>query len=146
MTDQVVLADFPHLSREKIRFRDTDMQGHVNNSVYMTLFEQGRIEVLFNDNQRLDRDGAVFVVAHIAIDFLNELTWPGEVTIGTCVAGHGRSSLQIAQAIFQDNQCVATAKSVVVLMDTQTRRSTPLSEFALSQLQKLIPNKPNTDA
>jgi acyl-CoA thioester hydrolase len=35
-------ADFPFLTFDKIRYADTDRQGHVNNAVYATFLETGR--------------------------------------------------------------------------------------------------------
>ncbi|MFT0212467.1 thioesterase family protein [Pseudomonas sp. F1_0610] len=141
MNDVIQLSDFPHQCHEKLRFRDTDMQGHVNNSVYLTLFEQARIEVLFNQNQRLDKEGAVFVVAHISMDFLNELLWPNDIVIGSSITQFGRSSMHLTQAIFQGETCIAKATSVIVLMDVNTRRSTPFSDFAIEQLTQLQQKK-----
>ena len=40
------LGDFPIHSTDKIRFRDTDQLGHVNNAVFSTYFETGRAELL----------------------------------------------------------------------------------------------------
>ena len=42
-----LLDDFVALSREKLRYSDTDRQGHVNNAVFSTFLETGRVELLF---------------------------------------------------------------------------------------------------
>lgn len=141
MSDLMQLSDFSHQYHEKLRFRDTDMLGHINNSVYMSFFEQARIEILFNQNQRLDKEGSVFVVAHIAIDFFNELLWPNKIIIGSSITQFGRSSMHLTQAIFQGQTCIAKATSVIVLMDTSTRRSTPFSDNAIEQLTQLKNSK-----
>ena len=37
------LADYPHRVAEIIRFGDLDPQGHVNQAVFLTYFESGRV-------------------------------------------------------------------------------------------------------
>jgi acyl-CoA thioester hydrolase len=39
------LADYPHRVTEIIRYGDLDPQGHVNNAVFATYFESGRVAV-----------------------------------------------------------------------------------------------------
>src|SRR5215472_9756979 len=40
---QVDVARLPHWARVEVRYGDLDVQGHVNNAVYFTYFEQGRV-------------------------------------------------------------------------------------------------------
>lgn len=127
--------DFQLLSHDKLRYGDTDRQGHVNNAVFSTLLETGRVELLFDAASPLREEGASYVIARLELDFRAELRWPGEVQIGTSVARVGRSSLTLRQAIFNEGRCVATGISVLVLMDDATRRSRPISEAALSHLK-----------
>lgn len=129
--------DFQLLSRDKLRYGDTDRQGHVNNAVFSTLLETGRVELLFDAASPLRENGASYVIARLELDFRAELRWPGEVQIGTSVARVGRSSLTLRQAIFHNGRCVATGISVLVLMDEETRRSRPISEAALAYLQSV---------
>ena len=125
---------FPLQIVERLRYGDTDRQGHVNNAVYATLFESGRVSVLYDPARALPPEGCEFVLARIGIDFLRELNWPGDVIVGSAVTRIGRSSATLAQAIFRDGEAVATAESVVVLMDSAARRATPLPEAARAAL------------
>lgn len=43
MTDAPTLAAYPLHSRDKLRYGDTDRQGHINNAVFATFFETGRV-------------------------------------------------------------------------------------------------------
>ncbi len=130
------LADFRWVSRDKLRYGDTDRQGHVNNAVFATFLETGRVEMLLNGDADLLGENGAFVLARLALDLLREVNWPGEVEIGTRVARVGRSSLSLDQAVFQDGQCVATAETVVVLTDVTTRRSKPFSDEARAFLER----------
>lgn len=129
------LADFPFQARDKLRYGDTDKLGHVNNAVFSTFLETGRVEMLYTPHAALMNEGADFVIANLNIDYLNEITFPGEVEIGTRVLSVGRSSLKVHQAVFQHGRCVAQAQTVLVQMDKTTRRSTPFSPAALAQLE-----------
>lgn len=135
---QPTLNDFPLTTYEKLRYRDTDRQGHVNNAVFSSCFETGRVELLYNPNEPLASEGGSFVIARITMDFLNEVNWPGEVHIGTRVAKVGRSSMNLEQVLFQNEKPVARADTVIVQMDNQTRKSKPLSESTIAKLSQLI--------
>jgi acyl-CoA thioester hydrolase len=120
---------------DKLRYGDTDRQGHVNNAVFATFLETGRVELLYNE--ALADLGAAFVIARLELDFLAEVNWPGEVEIGTAVLDVGRSSFKLFQKVFQDGKPVAQAVTVIVQMSESTRKSQPLSERARERLQEL---------
>ena len=130
------LDDFGFISSEKLRYRDTDRQGHVNNAVFSTFLETGRVELLFTGGADLAGPDYGFVLAHLTLDFRKEAIWPGEVKIGTRIVTIGRSSLRFEQAVFQHGDCVATAETIVVLTDVNTRRSKPFSDDARAWLER----------
>jgi acyl-CoA thioester hydrolase len=123
---------------DKIRYADTDRQGHVNNAIFATLLETGRVELLYDPASPLAEAGSAFVIARLAIDFRSEIVWPGEIVIGTRVASLGRSSISLEQAVFQNGICAATAETVIVLMDEKTRRSRPLPAIARERLAAFL--------
>ncbi len=90
VTDHPTLDDFPAHSHDKLRYGDTDRQGHVNNAVFSTLLETGRIEILSEITAELAEAGREWVIARLTLDFLGEVLWPGQVDIGTRVqrVGH----------------------------------------------------------
>ena len=129
---------YPHHLAEKLRYGDTDRQGHINNAVFSTLLESGRVAIIYDKASALVAEGCAFVIARLEIDFRAELNWPGEIVVGTAVAKIGRSSFELAQALFQDNTCAARSRSVIVQMDETTRRSHPLSDHAKAVLSGLL--------
>ncbi|HOJ44553.1 MAG TPA: thioesterase family protein [Bacilli bacterium] len=122
------LSDFPLRTYDKIRYCDTDRQGHVNNAVFNSFFETGRTELFFNPKRPLYSDNCQFVIADIQVAFLKEINWPGTVEIGTAITKIGNSSIAISQSLFQNDIKVADAISIIVHMNETTRRSQPLSE------------------
>jgi acyl-CoA thioester hydrolase len=146
MPDQTLLSltDFPVTGYDKIRYGDTDRQGHVNNANFATFLETGRVGIIYNPEYRILAEGTSFVIASLHLDFIREMTWPGRVDIGTGVLRIGNSSMRLAQGLFQKDQLVAYAESVIVQVDDQTGKGKPLSPAARSILagwQMTIPGR-----
>ena len=137
MSEAVDLDHFPIKTYEKLRYADTDRQGHVNNAVFATMFETGRVEVLYHPDAPLTSPNCAFVIANLNLNFHAEINWPGLVDIGTRVSKVGRSSVTLEQALFQNGRLTATAQTVIVQMNETTRRSEPLSAAAVAQLNNL---------
>ncbi len=132
------LEQFPIRVPDTIRFADMDRQGHVNNAVYPTYFETGRVLRIYDPEDGLQVEGCTTVLARIEIDFLKELRWPGTVEIGTGIAEIRKSSYVWAQAIFHEGACAARARSTMVLIDRATRKARPLSDDLVARLEKLL--------
>ena len=60
------------------------------------------------------------------LDYLRELTWPGEIRIETALHRLGSKSIQARQKLFKDEELVARASSVLAVIDLATRRAVPL--------------------
>lgn len=130
------LEDFPHRTTEIIRFGDLDGNNHVNNAVFSTFFEAGRV-TLFRDPKRgLMPNGLIWTLAQITIDYLGEMHWPGTVEVGIGLASLGRTSAVFQQALFFQGRCTATAKAINVLVDSATRRPTPITDEIRSNYQR----------
>lgn len=112
---------------DTLRYGDTDRQGHVNNAVFATFCESGRVSFLYDEKLRLAGVGANFVIVRLELDFRAELHYPGAIDIGTRVLSIGRTSFRLGQGVFSDDLCAATAECVMVLMDDATRKSKPLT-------------------
>ena len=130
------LEQFPGRTGDVIRFGDLDPQGHVNNTVFATFFETGRVMLLRGPNS-LNPPGATSVLARLDINFLRELHWPGSVEIGTGTVEIGRSSYTFLQAIFHEGQCAATGRATMVMIDAATRKARPLPEDVVARLEAL---------
>ena len=138
MTPQARLEDFPLRSFDKLRYGDTDRQGHVNNAVFATLLETGRVEMAYHEGVSLMDPGCAFVIARLELDFIGEILWPGRVDIGTRVKSIGRSSLKVEQALFQDHRQIAWAESVIVQVNEATHKSQAFSDEAIAKLKRFV--------
>ena len=128
---------FPHHVTERLRFGDTDRQGHINNAVFATLFESGRVAFLYDPARGLPPQGTQFVIAQLTIRFMGEMSFPGEVLVASGIARIGTSSVTLSQALFLDGACTAAADSVIVLTGAESRRPTPLPDAARAHFAAL---------
>lgn len=131
-------ATYPVWGRETVRYADTDAHGHVNNVSYAAYFETGRTTLVRAADLPIGPHApARPVLARIEIDYRAEVHWPAELDIGIAVVKLGRSSMTLIQGLFIGDACVATAREVLVLVDTATGRSTPLPEAMRARLTAL---------
>jgi len=111
----------------RVRWADMDAYQHVNNAVYLNYLEEARDTVMVGlfGPEALD-----FVLAHVDIDFRNEVTQDdGEVSVLSRVVGYGRSSVRSREIVRKpDGSLAAEGGAVVVPRDATTGRSRPLTD------------------
>ena len=132
------LEDFPYRLSDNVRFADLDPNGHVNNAVYATYFETGRVTLMKDRSYGLTPDGVSWIMVRLDMHFRAELRWPGTIEMGLAVAKFGRTSVTFDQVVFSEGQCVASARSVSVLLDEATRKPMPLTPEITANFQRWI--------
>ena len=129
------LEDFPYRLTDNVRFADLDPNQHVNNAVYATYFETGRVMLVKDRSYGLMPPGLSWIMVRLDIHFRAELRWPGSIETGLGVAKFGRTSVTFDQVVFSEGTCVASAQSVTVLVDESTRKPTVLTEEIIRNFQ-----------
>ena len=64
------LADYPHRIADNIRFGDLDPQGHVNQAMFMTYFECGRVARFRDRDLGIGVPGLTFVLVRMDVDYM----------------------------------------------------------------------------
>ena len=109
----------------KARFRDSDMLGHINNAVYLTYFESGRVEywTVLTGNSSLE--DLPFILARTEIDFLAEARAGEDFTLGVRAVRFGNKSFDLEYLLVRDvdGKPVAQGRSVQVMFDYESRRT-----------------------
>jgi acyl-CoA thioester hydrolase len=118
-----------------VRFADLDPNQHVNNAVYATYFETGRVTLVKDRSTGLMPDGFGWVLVRLDIHFRAELRWPDRLEMGLGLTKFGRTSVTLDQVVFSDGKCVASAQAVTVLFDEATRKPTPLTAEIVRNFQ-----------
>ncbi len=110
-----------------------DAYQHVNNAVYLNYFEEARdtVMVAMFGSEALD-----FVLAHVDIDFRNELTQDdGTIQVLSRVTGYGRSSVRSREIVRRsDGTLAAEGGAVVVPRDPTTGQSRPLTDDEIARI------------
>ena len=121
-----------HTVRVQLRWRDMDMLGHLNQSVYHELLEEGRIALIADLMGRVggERADGGYVVAHVDLDYHAEVRKDHEVVeIVVRVAKVGTSSIELDHEVrLPDGRLAASGKSILVAWDLVARTKRALSE------------------
>lgn len=102
-----------HRYTVKVRFYELDPYGHLNHSVYIQLFETGRIELLEEVGiplQVLEDQGYRFLVSRIETSFLRPVEGGAALVIETEVAELKRASAIWEQRLLDRDEPVAVQK------------------------------------
>jgi acyl-CoA thioester hydrolase len=102
----------------QVRFNDTDMLGHLNNTAYALYAEQARVEFF----RSLGMGRITLILAHISLDFRKQVTFGDKVYVITTVGKVGNSSVTLLQNVFANGELSAEIKSVVVLFDYEAQK------------------------
>jgi acyl-CoA thioester hydrolase len=111
--------------RVQLRWRDMDMLGHLNQSVYHELLEEGRAALMTEIISRagLGRSYGSFVLVHVDLDYRTEVRKDhGEVAIVMRLGRVPTSSLTFEHEVqLPDGTVAASGKTVMVAWDAARR-------------------------
>lgn len=114
------------------------MLGHINQSVYHELLEEGRAALITELIRRVggDHRHGGFVLAHVDLDYRAEVRKDhGEVQVIVRVVRVGTSSLQLEHEIkLPDGSLAASGMTVLVAWDPVKRGKRALTEAELAAL------------
>ncbi len=130
-------ATFAYFTDEALRFADLDRNGHVNNVAFTTFFENTRVRYLSEQVSLSRRPGIGFVVAHVSIDYLAQLYYPGDIRSGIRIVEVRKSSLVLGHAVFRDDAVTASGHSIIVIIDKQSGKASSFDAAQRSELEAL---------
>jgi acyl-CoA thioester hydrolase len=114
---RLLLASYPWVQTMETRFADMDVNRHLNNVAFSRFFEETRIRfngTLFANANADASPRPRYLVAHVAIDYLGEGSYPEPVTMTYAVGSIGRTSFRSQKAMFQNDRCIALCDTVLV--------------------------------
>ena len=128
----------------RVRFRDTDAMGHVNNAVFLTYLELARIDYFFNRFKVVKPLDLSFILARVEIDFKRPITMADNPLVQVWVSRIGKSSWSFSYRITDKKDKTITfalANSVQVAFDYKKNTSIPLPQEFKDQLMKDLKQK-----
>jgi acyl-CoA thioester hydrolase len=117
-------SDFVHV--ERVRFRDLDPMGHVNNAVFLTYLEQARVALFSELGAATALEEMNMIVARVEIDFKAPVRLGQEVEISVRASRFGTKSFDLDYELRVEGEIVAEAKSVQVAYDYDRREPVPV--------------------
>ncbi|KOS67739.1 acyl-CoA thioester hydrolase [Lysinibacillus contaminans] len=130
----------------RVRFSETDMFGHMNNTVSFTYFEQARIDYFRHLGVLMpaaidENVKGIPIVADLQCDYVQQVFFDDVLRIYTKVAKIGNSSMDLHYlAKNQRDEVCFTGRGTIVQMDPQTGKSVPISEEDKLRLKSLAVN------
>ncbi|MEW4468113.1 acyl-CoA thioesterase [Parasphingorhabdus sp. JC815] len=118
-TWQLSKASYPYSTITQTRFGDMDLLGHINNVAMAGLFENGRVRFNHSLGMGNINEGDRWLIAAIQINYIREAHFPEDAEICSAIGRIGKSSWDIVSAAFQQDQCVATCTTTLVLTSKQ---------------------------
>jgi acyl-CoA thioester hydrolase len=115
--DRLNAANYPVRFAYRTIYSDMDPNRHLNNGAFGRLFEEGRADLhhrVVGVSAGPADNGLILLLATITMEFLREGRYPGSVEVASAVLRVGGSSYVLAQATFQDQECIALADCVMV--------------------------------
>ncbi len=109
------------------RFRDIDAMGHVNNAVYATFIEHGRVSYL-KQVAGVDPEAVGIVIANLEIEYRRPIEFGETVTLRVTVPEIGGTSLRFDVEILVDGDLAAESTSRLVHVDRESGESTPIPD------------------
>jgi len=104
----------------RVRYQETDGQGHVHHANYFNYFELGRTEMLRAADrgyEQLEASGLLLVVAEISCRFLRPSQFGDLLRLQTTTTKARGASLEHQYQLFRGEQLLAEGRSKVACVD-----------------------------
>ncbi|MCU6598963.1 acyl-CoA thioesterase [Peribacillus frigoritolerans] len=119
----------------KVRFCETDLLGHINNTSYFIYLEEARGNFLDLFDYKRNLDKQFFIVASVRCDFIHQGYFKQVFTIKTYISRIGTKSIELKHEIIcsETREVIAKGSDVLVYFDSDEQNSIPIPN-ALKEL------------
>lgn len=121
------MTDYTFETTIQPRYRDLDVNGHVNQAVYLSYLEQARADY-WAEVVGIRHDRAPVVMVRQEIEYEAPITLDHEVTVAQRIADMGTTSFQIEYEVRADGEPAATASIVLLALDRESGEATPIPD------------------
>lgn len=125
---QTWASEFSFSVEVQVRFSETDMFGHVNNTVVFTYLEHARIEYLKSIGL-MSKEGNIPVVADLQCDYVRQMYFDEKIKVHVKIAHVGSSSVDIHyMGKNEKDEIVFTARGTIVQINGKNGRPVPFTD------------------
>jgi len=110
------------------RFSDTDVLGHINNTMVPIWFEGARDPIFRLFSPELNTNNWKLILAKIDVSYVGQMFYGEPVEIKTMIGRLGNSSFDVYQELWQNGKKCAFGTSVMVHFDYQQDKSEVIPE------------------
>ena len=124
-----------HETRLRVRYAEIDAQGHVNNAVYLSYFEVGRVEWLRAAGlsyRELEERGYGIVVVEVLAHYRRAAFFDDELTLRTELADLSRASMRFEYVVSRDGELLVTGHTRHACVDLATGKPIRVPEEVLA--------------
>jgi len=133
-------AHQPFLWPIRVYYEDTDAGGVVFYANYLGFMERARTEWLralgFEQPEMAARDGVLFVVRAVNIDYLKPSRFNDSLQVTVEVVNVGGSRIRFLQRVLRGNEEIARAEVEVVCVSTDTLRPARMPDAMRMTIEK----------
>lgn len=126
------MEDFQATVDAQVRFRDTDALGHVNNAVYLSWMELGRMAFTDAVLPEIDWTKVGFILAHVSIDYVEPVFLGDKVKVYMRAGKIGGKSVVLECLITKTDKKgerpAAKGTNIIVAFDYAKNTSVPIPE------------------
>ena len=112
-----------HEAKLRVRYRETDAQGIVNNADYLSYFEVGRVEWLRAAGlsyRELEKEGYGLVVVEVLARYKKPAFFDDELTVRTELTELKRASLSFGYTVLRGEEVLVTGRTLHSCVDLTT--------------------------
>jgi YbgC/YbaW family acyl-CoA thioester hydrolase len=102
-----------------------DSFGHVNNAIYLTLFEEARWDIITKNNyglKKIHETGLGPIILEIKLNYFKELRLREEIIIETQILSYQEKIGKLSQKMLRNNEVCCTAEIIFGLFNLQARK------------------------
>jgi len=118
------------------RSYETDPLGHINNNALTAWFEVLRVRLIESLGNALPM-AQNWVVATLAMDFLDETFYGSDVTLNATEVIAGNSSLTIHCEMVQDHRLTVKGRVVLVYLDPESKQPRRIPDAMRERIESL---------
>lgn len=123
------VSSFKHRHPVEVRFNDVDILGHVNNTVYFSIYDTGKA-IYFRDIADWDIDWREVetVIANIDCAYMAPMFFGEDLEVCTKVISMHDKSFRLLQMIWnrETGQVKSACETVMVSFDPETQHAIPM--------------------